>query len=46
MQYLLTGCSVLDILPQISDGRQSTDICKKNCKNKMRGVSIHVKGKP
>lgn len=46
MQYLLTGCCVLDIFPQISDGRQSTHICKKNCKKKMRGVSVHVKGKP
>lgn len=45
MQYVLTGCFVLDIFPQISDGRQSTHICKKNYKKKMRGVSISIKGK-
>lgn len=46
MQYLLPCCSVLDKFPQISDGRQSTHICKKNCKNKMREVSVQVKDKP
>lgn len=45
MQYLLPGSCVLDIFPQISDGRQSTHICKKNCKKKMREVSIQVKDK-
>lgn len=46
MQYLLTGCCVLDIFPQISDGRQGTHICKKNCKKKKKRVSIHIKDKP
>lgn len=44
MQNVLAGCCVLDILPQISDGRQSTHVGKKNCKNKTKRVSFHVTG--
>lgn len=44
MQYVLTGRCVLDIFPQISDGRQSTHVGKKNCKNKTKRVGIRVKG--
>lgn len=45
MQHVLTGCCVPDIFPQISDGRQSTHIGKKNWEKKITGVSIHVKVK-
>lgn len=44
MQYVLAGCCVLDIFPQISDGRQSTHVGKKNCKNETKRVGIHAKG--